>query len=356
MNENEIFDHLIDDSSNDDLSNVHENDFESVEHDDLSNEVEDSEQEETSNEDILSIFLKENGISNPSKIQFEGDDGTIEELNFASLDKKEQLNILKEITNPGLSNHEVDVINYLRRNQVSFDEVVDYFSNQKLQEYLKNNPDSVPFRSYAIDEYTDDELYLADLKSKYPSFTDGELLSKLDSAKADENLFNKEVNALREQYIAEEDRARQEAEFAEQQEYEDLKNNLIQATTTFSEIALDTTDPQSDSLIIEDADRNQILGYLLNQDANGKSQFVKDIEDPKMLVELAWYRINGRDTLSGVTQYWKNILREERNERNKLEKQLEKYKNKEDRTVIRNIGTTDSPSSNLDFWDKSGLI
>lgn len=363
MVENDFFDHLLDDDPQIEEPVIKEQDDNSEDLilgiPNLNNEEEEKEEEieEPKEEDIISIFLKERGISDPSKIQFEGEDGNIEELDFTSLDKEEQLNILKELSDPGLSDHETEVINYLRRNNVTLNEVIDYFANQRLQEYLTANPEAVPPQVYSIDDYSDDELYLADLKSKYPSFTDDELVSKLNIAKADENLFSKEVEILRESYKAEEDRARQEAEYAERQEYEDLRNSLINAAGSFSEISLDASDPQSDSLVIEDGDRNQILAYLLNQDKDGKSQFVKDIENPETLIELAWHRLNGRNTLSGVTQYWKNILKEERKERANLEKQLEKYKSKENKTVIKNRETTTiSPSSNLDFWDKSGLI
>lgn len=263
----------------------------------------DASPEPIKDENIIDMFLKDRGIVDPTKIQFENENGEIENIDFSSLDKDEQLNILKELTNPGLSDHEIDVVNYLRKNKVSFNEVIDYFANQRLQEYLNENPDAVHPKHYSIDEYTDEDLYLADLKSKYPSFTDDELISKLNIAKSDENLFSKEVEILRENYKAEEDRAKQEAEYAEQQEYESLKTNLINAAGAFSEISLDVSDPQSDSLVIEDSDRNQILAYLLNQDKDGKSQFVKDIENPDTLIELAWYRINGQTTLSGVTQY-----------------------------------------------------
>lgn len=365
MNENEIFDHLLTDDEpdvNQDVQEQEDNSMDAllgiptIDDSKLENEISELESDEVEkNEDIISIFLKDRGISDPSKIQFEGENG-IEEMDFNSLDKEEQLNILKEITDPGLSDHEIDVINYLRKNQVSFNEVVDYFANQRLQEYLNENPDAIPPKTYSIDEYSDDELYLADLKYKYPSFTDEELLSKLNIAKSDETLFEKEVDVLRQSYKAEEDRAHEEAALAEQQEYEDLRNSLINAAGSFGEIKLDFTDPKSDSLVIEDSDRNQILSYLLNQDKDGKSQFVKDIENPETLIELAWYRINGQNTLTGVTQYWKNILKEERKERASLEKQLEKYKNKEQKTVIKNRETTNSPSGNLDFWDRSGLI
>ena len=33
--------------------------------------------------------------------------------------------------------------NYLRKNRVTFNEVIDYFANQRLQEYLNENPDTI---------------------------------------------------------------------------------------------------------------------------------------------------------------------------------------------------------------------
>ena len=193
-----------------------------------------SSSEPIKDENVIDMFLKDRGIVDPTKIQFENENGEIENIDFSSLDKDEQLNILKELTNPGLSDHEIEVVNYLRKNKVSFNEVIDYFAEQRLQEYLNENPDAVHPKHYSIDEYTDEDLYLADLKSKYPSFTDDELVSKLNIAKSDENLFSKEVEILRENYKAEEDRAKQEAEYAEQQEYESLKTNLINAAGAFS--------------------------------------------------------------------------------------------------------------------------
>ena len=125
------------------------------------------------------------------------------------------------------------------------------------------------------------------MKSKYPSFSDEELLSKLNTAKYDEDLFKKEVDVLRENYKAQEDQMLKDAELAEQQQYEDLQNNLLNAVSAFNEVSLDTKDSESDSLVIEDSDKRQILGYLLDQDKDGKSQFVKDIENPNTLIELA---------------------------------------------------------------------
>ena len=315
--------------------------------------IEESVETEPSDEDdILTTFLKDRGISDPTKIQFENENGEIEDVDFNSLSREEQLTMLQELTDPGLSEHEVEVVNYLRKNRVTFNEVIDYFANQRLQEYLNENPDQIHQQVYSIDDNNDDELYFADLKSKYPSFTDEELMSKLNIAKSDENLFKKEVDVLRESYKAEEDKMREEAENREKQEYEDLQNNLLQAVSVFNEISLDSADPESDSLVIEDSDKKQILAYLLNQDKDGKSQFVKDIEDPTTLIELAWYRTHGKDTIEGITRYWKDILKGERKKIASLEKQLGNYKS--NKTVIAPSETkTNSPSKGLN-WD--GLI
>ena len=317
-----------------------------------SEEGEKSAEAEEVEDDAMTAFLKSKGIADPSKIQFENENGEIEDVDFNSLSREEQLTMIQELTNPDLSDHEVQVVNYLRQNNVTFDQVIDYFANQRLEEYLNTHPEDVHQKSYSIDDYNDDELYLADLKSKYPSFTDEELLSKLNTAKYDEDLFKKEVDVLRENYKAQEDQMLKDAELAEQQQYEDLQNNLLQAVSNFNEISLDTTDVNSDSLVVEDADKHQMLAYLLNQDKDGKSQFVKDIENPATLIELAWYRTQGRNVIDGISQYWKDILKNERKKIASLEKQLENTKS--NKTVIASKETkTNSPGKGLN-WD--GLI
>ena len=69
---------------------------------------------------------------------------------------------------------------------------------------------------------------------------------------------------------------------------------------------------KSDVLVIEDDEKSKILSYLLEQDTNGYSQFFKDLNDPKVLVELAWYRLFGQDAISNISEYWKDILKQER--------------------------------------------
>lgn len=284
--------------------------------------------------DFLHNFLKEKGIEDPSKLQWEDENGEITDVDFDSLSDEDKLNVLNSLSDPGLSQHEIDVVNYLRQNGVTFNQVIDYFSKKAVDDYVAQNPDSVPTKTYTIDDYTDEELYLADLKSKYPDFTDEELTSKLNSAKSNEELFKKEVNALRTEYKKEEDAQVEAQKQKEQQDYDNLVSNLQNILGNFNEVVLDSTDPESDVLEIEDSDKEQVLAYLLNQDTDGKSQLVKDLENPTTLIELAWLRTQGRALIDNSTRYWKDLLKQERKEKAKLEKELESYRTRESQSVV----------------------
>lgn len=302
--------------------------------DDTPDPSEDENNESHDSGDFLHNFLKEKGIEDPSKLQWEDENGEITDVDFDSLSDEDKLNVLNSLSDPGLSQHEIDVVNYLRQNGVTFNQVIDYFSKKAVDDYIAQNPDSVPTKTYTIDDYTDEELYLADLKSKYPDFTDEELTSKLNSAKSNEELFKKEVNALRTEYKNEEDAQVEAQKQKEQQDYDNLVSNLQNILGNFNEVVLDSTDPESDVLEIEDSDKDQVLAYLLNQDTDGKSQLVKDLENPTTLIELAWLRTQGRALIDNSTRYWKDLLKQERKEKAKLEKELESYRTRESQSVV----------------------
>ena len=217
---------------------------------------------------------------------------------------------------------------------MSLKQFSDTISKRSVDEYLKQNPDKAPQRVYQIDDYSDDELYLADLKSKYPDFTDEELLSKLESAKDNEDLYTKEVTALRNSYKADEDNLVKQQEEQQAQVAQAMRDNLMNAARNFNEVLLDADDPESDSLMVEDADKQQILSYLLDQDSQGKSQLIRDLEDPETLIQLAWLRLQGQNAISDTSRYWKETLKETRKENAKLQKEIEKLKGKKDNSVV----------------------
>lgn len=305
-----------------------------ISNDDNKQELESSEEqtEELHEEpdDFISSYLKSYGIEDASKIQMQDESGEIKEVNFNSLSEEEKLNIFKELADPGYTDYEKDVINYLRTNNVTLNDVINYYSNKAVEDYLSQNPEKAHQRYHSIDEYTDDEVYLADLKNKYPDFTDEELVSKLESAKTNEDLFAKEVSAIRASQIAYEEEQLKLQQAQEEQSYQELQNNLQAALSNFTQIDLDPEDTDKDALALDitDADRDIMLRYLIERDKDGKSQLVRDLEDPNALIELAYYRTRERDNLTGLTRYWKNELANERKEKAKLQKELDRLKNK----------------------------
>jgi len=335
------FDDLLDNTDieqDDDIQEEVEQDFEplidlsdSVAQEENTNPEEKEDPEgQTTVSNYIESYFKEFGINDMSKIQMQNEAGEVEEVNFNSLSEEEKLNILKELSNPGITEQESQLINYLRQNNVSFQDVIEYNRQQAIKEYLEEHPEDAHQRYYSIDDYTDDEVYLADLKNKYPNFSDEELVSKLDSAKMNEELFNKEVAAIRENQKAIEEEQIKQQEEQEAQSYQELQQNLQQAMSNFTQIELDPEDKSQDALMLDitDEDRTLMMRYLVEKDKNGKSQLVRDLEDPQALIELAYYRTRERDNITGLTRYWKNELANERKEKAKLQKELDKIKNK----------------------------
>ena len=227
-------------------------DTENAEEKDTNNEDTTDINKETSNDndDALTSYLKAYGVSDPSKMKFENEDGTVDEVDFNSLSKDEQLEVLRNVSDPGYTDYEKEVINFMRTNRMDLNQIVDYYSQKAIENYLNENPDKRHQKEYSIDDYTDDELFMADVKAKYPDLTDDEILNELDRAKYDEDVFKKKVDALREQYKAAEDEQENQRKANEQAEYENFQNTLLQAANGFNEILLDPSDPQSDALVV----------------------------------------------------------------------------------------------------------
>ena len=250
-------------------------------------------------EDFMSKFLSEFGIQN-GKITYENDDDTTEEVNFNELDDDEKINILKEITSPNLSKDEIDVINYLRSNNATMQDVIEYYSNKAVKEYIdKNGPVQ---RTYTIDEYSDDELYLADLKSKFEGMSEEEMQSDLENAKGDAELFKKKVDLIRKRYIAQEEEQEKEQQRLEEERYQQFQNSIQDQINNFA-VSVDYTDDSAYKLQIEDHEKDAIWDYILRVDDTGTSQFVKDLSKTDKIVEMAWYTLFGKDAMADIGQY-----------------------------------------------------
>lgn len=90
---------------------------------------------------MIAYILRSKGISDPTKIKFEGDNGELEELNFNDLSIEEQVAILtqseQEEAQDEYSEEEIALIQKLRVNKLTPTEYERYLINQGANNYAQ---------------------------------------------------------------------------------------------------------------------------------------------------------------------------------------------------------------------------
>jgi hypothetical protein len=90
---------------------------------------------------LITYILRSKGISDPTKIKFEGDNGELEELNFNDLSIEEQVAILtqseQEEAQDEYSEEEMALIQKLRVNKLTPTEYERYLINQGANNYAQ---------------------------------------------------------------------------------------------------------------------------------------------------------------------------------------------------------------------------
>ena len=254
----------------------------------------------TENSELISNLLAQKGITDASKIQIEDEDGNIQELDFNSLPIEEQLEILQQET-PELDDSEIETINYLRENGVGIQELIEYHRNQAIQEYLQTQ--QTQQTDYTVDDLSDEELYKLDIAARYEDLSEEELEIELQKELNNPDLFKKKVDKLREVYkqeeIAEQNELAQQAELEEEQNYQILVDSMVEVAQGTDELF---------DLELEDDDKEEVLQFLLNKDINGQSDFVKLLNDPNALFQLAWFATKGQEAFSTIHDYYKKEI------------------------------------------------
>ena len=264
----------------------------------------------TEQDDIIMTFLKSKGI-NPDSIKFENEKGETEERRFSDLPLDEQMEILKyddKDMESALDNNEINLINELRSGDLTPDEYKQYLKQQGVGEYLQSIGEE-PDVATSIDSISDDEIYLADLKSRFPEITDDEAIAKLESEKANEDLFAREVKGLRdmykqreiEQHNAEQEQLEQQQKLASEQ----FANTVI--NTIASNSAIDIGDATLD---LSDSEKEEIASFILDSDAAGVRHIAKALNDPQTLVGMSWYALHGQEAFRQLSDYYKQKITE----------------------------------------------
>lgn len=266
---------------------------------------EEEETKRSSNEDSIDFIaelLKQKGIQDPSAIKFSDDKGNIFEVSFNDLTDEEKLEILSYSGESDNNSGEVseDVItfnNYLKENNITVD---DYVNLRVLQELESRGGAEL---TYTIDAMSDEQLYVYDLKQRFPNLSDDEVKIALESEQVNESLYNKKLENLRTIYKAEEDSLRaqeekevEETQLAAQREFEE---SLINASKDFKEISV---------MEMEQADVDAAINVLFQQDASGTTKFVRALNDPAQLLKIAWFIEKGEESINTLVDFYKKEI------------------------------------------------
>ena len=258
------------------------------------------EKDDEISEDILTYLLKEKGIKDPSQIKFEGENGEIETRDWNDLSLEEQYNILntpKDTSDTDLDDQEIQLINQLRLRGITPEQFYELAKQQGVQEYTEQIQDNTP---YVVDDFTDEELFLYDLKAKAEDMSDEELYKALEAAMTNESAFKKQTAGLREEYkkLEQEDKAQQQIFEAQQrqQEFVEFQNQIYDNIGTIQDIG--------GAIELEDEDKNLIAEFILGKDNAGISYLGKALNDPEKLIKMSWFALKGEEAFEDIQNYY----------------------------------------------------
>lgn len=243
-------------------------------------------------DDLTTEVLKLRGISNPDKIKFEDESGAVTERSWDSLTKEEQINILADQrehqeTNNDLAEDEIDLINAIRNSGMS---VQDYM--QTITPQINQPQDTNQF-----DAMSDEDLYAFDILNKVgnDNITDEELDAALEAAKANETLFKKTVDGLRQQYNRLQEEQKQnianQQQAAAQQRYQAFANVVNNQIDNFNSFA-------GQPIQLSNQDKDNLSEFMLTLDEDGSSALGKALQDPKLLTKAAFWLLNEQELIA----------------------------------------------------------
>lgn len=243
-------------------------------------------------DDLTTEVLKLRGISNPDKIKFEDESGAVTERSWDSLTKEEQINILADQrehqeTNNDLAEDEADLINAIRN------------SGMSVQEYMQTITPQInqPQDTNQFDAMSDEDLYAFDILNKVgnDNITDEELDAALEAAKANETLFKKTVDGLRQQYNRLQEEQKQnianQQQAAAQQRYQAFANVVNNQIDNFNSFA-------GQPIQLSNQDKDNLSEFMLALDEDGSSALGKALQDPRLLTKAAFWLLNEQDLIT----------------------------------------------------------
>lgn len=280
----------------------------SVEEPNNDDPVDDSVDDTTDSPDLITILLKDRGISDINNIQFEDEEGIVSNKTWDELSIDEKRTILNQSSDYDPESEpdddEIDLLNAIRESGLT--------PQQYLQTITQDAINGVqsqyvaPEQSYYVDDLSDEELFVLDLQAKSEDITEDEARQALEAAMANESLWKKQMAGIRNEYkileqnkLDEEEAERQELQ---QQEFKQFSGNIINninSLNSFGEL----------DIALANEDKEELAEFILGKDESGVSHFSKALNDPETLVQMAWFALHGEDTFNEINRYMSEQLR-----------------------------------------------
>lgn len=301
----DIFDDSPDSHEEDYTNNPLDIELEEEEREDLEDSIfddsEPKEEEINSDDSLINSILKSKGILDPLKLKYEDELGQIQEINFNDLSLEEKINIISGQDNTNnLDDQETAFFNFVRENNVSIQDYIEYEKQQAIQEYLQNNTQ----QKYQVSDLNDEELYVLNLQDMIPNLSEDDARIALQSAK-DNPLWEKQIAALRTSYEEKEKALLEEENQAKVLEQENQRQQF--ESTILS--TLDKLD-KINVFTIEKKDKEEMADFILNTDATGTNHLYKALNDPETLAKVTWFLKKGEDAFNELSNYYLDKIKE----------------------------------------------
>ena len=275
------------------------------------NEVDQPTYEAPDSSDVIAQLLRDKGIMDSSKIKFADENDEIQEKDWDSLTPEEQYNILStpnESSNVDLNDDEINLINTLRENNFTSEQLAQAIGEQAVRAYIQQQGNPEP--TYEVDSISDDDLYVIDLAARVPDITDEELIKSLEDAKQNPDLFQKQMSGIRQEYKDLEqqnlDEQRAIAEQQAQERYQQFSDAIVDSINGLTDIG-------GLEIELNNDDKQELADFILGQDQAGINYLNKALNDPDTLTRMAWFALKGQETLDSIVEYFTKEITKVRN-------------------------------------------
>jgi hypothetical protein len=254
---------------------------------------------EDSSKDYISRLLESRGIDR-NRVQILDEEGNPTEVSFDSLSEQDKFDILNYQDDPVLpEDHEIQMINFLRQNNMTLQDFAEWQRQEAIQEYLAGQAPTSD-----TDSYSDEEIVAYDYIKRFgESMSDEEIDAEIERLKADPEAFAKRVSLLRNAFKAEEEaqaKLYQDEAAAKQAENEKM------FVDTYHQAMAGIDSIQNTEL--DDNDRDELLRFVLEKDQANRTGLSKAMDNPENVLKMAWYLLHGEERVDAMIDYFQKEI------------------------------------------------